>query len=353
MVNIVRQNYKKNKSKFNKIKRELKNNLGNVPIYHVGSTCIPKMYGKNIIDILIGVVNLKELKKVSIKLKELGFYISEASRTDEYHFFASTKEETKSGDIHIHLVIINTNRYEDFLILKQYLLSFPNIAQMYSQHKKYILNNISDKREDYKDIKSKYVTKLLNEAREFNKLPLSLTMIRHGENEYIDNVENNLLPLSEAGKKKSEWASKILKNDFDIIISSNSKRALETAKIISPRKKIIEDIRLIERGWGNEMHDGTETDDEARERFKEFINEIIYKYYNKRVLLVFHGGLMKLAQDVIENQILKRESIDNCNIIKYTRCSQNNNFVSHFFISKGTIKPFEENIIYDIIQNKQ
>ena len=38
-------------------------------------------------------------------------------RKDIYQFFASRKEETKSGDIHIHLVVKNTDRYKEFIIL--------------------------------------------------------------------------------------------------------------------------------------------------------------------------------------------------------------------------------------------
>ena len=51
---------------------------------------------------------------------------------------------------------------------------------------------------------------------------------------------------------------------------------------------------------------------------------------------------MKLAQDVIENKIVKRDSIDNCTIIKYTRNDKDNNFISHFFINKSIIKPYDE-----------
>ena len=39
------------------------------------------------------------------------------------NFFSSTSKETLSGDIHIHLVIKNTQRYSDFIMLRNYLLN--------------------------------------------------------------------------------------------------------------------------------------------------------------------------------------------------------------------------------------
>ena len=83
-----------------------------------------------------------------------------------YRFFDSKKKETKSGDIHIHLVKIDSDRYKDFLILKEYLLMNKEERKAYAKLKKEILKDGYNIREDYKNIKSKYVTDLLNRARE-------------------------------------------------------------------------------------------------------------------------------------------------------------------------------------------
>ena len=50
MVDLVKQNFSKNKKLYNQIEKELREKLGkDYPITHVGSTAIPNMYGKNII----------------------------------------------------------------------------------------------------------------------------------------------------------------------------------------------------------------------------------------------------------------------------------------------------------------
>lgn len=138
----------------------------NVPIDHVGSTALPRMYGKNIIDILIGAKNDEEMDTLSNKIIELGYFPGSKRTGYMYRFFASTDEETKAGDIHIHLAKVDSDRYKDFLILKNYLLKNKKEKTNYSNFKKNILKTGHNFREDYKEVKSEYVSKLLDRARE-------------------------------------------------------------------------------------------------------------------------------------------------------------------------------------------
>jgi GrpB-like predicted nucleotidyltransferase (UPF0157 family) len=166
MVELEKQDFKKNKELYKRIENKLRKDIDiNIPIDHVGSTAIPNMYGKNIIDILIGVNDNNEFNKIKEILEKNGFYAS--TRKDIYQFFASRKEETKSGDIHIHLALINTDRYKDFLILKNYLLNNEEEALNYSNLKQDLLNNGVKEREEYKKIKSEYVSKLLERAKKY------------------------------------------------------------------------------------------------------------------------------------------------------------------------------------------
>lgn len=166
MVRLVRQNLKENKKLYNKKKKEIINKIGNkYVIDHVGSTSLPYMFGKNIIDILIGVENIDELNKVSNDLISIGYKPGSSKNDPICRFFANTDKETKSGDIHIHVAIKNSDRYKDFIILRDYLLNNKEERKNYSNYKKTLLNNGSKDREDYKQIKSKYVDELLKRAR--------------------------------------------------------------------------------------------------------------------------------------------------------------------------------------------
>lgn len=167
MVTLLKQDYIKNKKLFDEIESELRQILNvDILITHVGSTAIPDMYGKNIIDVLIGAKDENQFIEIIKILEEQGFIASKKSKDDSYQFFSSTASETTSGDVHIHLVIKDTERYLEFIILKDFLLQNKEEALKYLNFKKEIINKgITDRRE-YKKVKSLYVTDLLMRAKE-------------------------------------------------------------------------------------------------------------------------------------------------------------------------------------------
>ena len=74
MIKIIRQNYQKNINLFNKTKIQLVKLLGDlVDFEHIGSTAIPDMSGKNIIDILIDTPNNIVFKKMAEKIKNSNY----------------------------------------------------------------------------------------------------------------------------------------------------------------------------------------------------------------------------------------------------------------------------------------
>lgn len=168
MVTLVNQNFEENKKLYNKIEEELRKIFNNnIPITHVGSTAIPNMCGKNIIDILIGVENITQKEEFTNILINKDFTPSMKSKTEVYQFLSSKDTETGSGDTHIHLVVKDTDRYNEFIILKEYLLANNEEAQNYSNFKKEIIEKGITERKEYKAVKSEYVTDLIKRAKEW------------------------------------------------------------------------------------------------------------------------------------------------------------------------------------------
>ena len=166
MVELHIQNFEYNKKLFNQEKAKLQKFLpSQTPIDHVGSTAIPNMIGKNIIDILVGASNEQQFEELFNSICQAGYFPSKNKNVD-YHFFASTEAETGNGDIHIHLAIIGTERYSDFLTLRNYLLNNPNEAYQYSNLKKQLLEVGVSNRSDYKKQKSEYVSALITRAKQ-------------------------------------------------------------------------------------------------------------------------------------------------------------------------------------------
>ncbi len=169
MWQLERQNYRKNVQRFQKERVKLLGIVGEeFEIHHVGSTAIPRMSGKNILDILIGVPNLDVLEGAIRILVQAGYFLGK-SRDADYAFLASREEETRSGDTHIHLGIVGSQRYDDFLSLKNYMLKNPSEAKRYRSAKFRIARKVGGDRSDYKKEKSEYATYLLKKARCYHK----------------------------------------------------------------------------------------------------------------------------------------------------------------------------------------
>ena len=170
MVELKIQNFSENKKAYLEIEEKLKNLLpSNPPINHVGSTAIPDMCGKNIIDVLVGAKNETEFSEFKTQIESLGFFASQNSKSEIYQFFASKQGETGDGDTHIHLCLTNTERYDEFLILRDYLLSNPIEATAYSNHKKELISKGITDRKQYKATKSEYVSSLIERAKIYFK----------------------------------------------------------------------------------------------------------------------------------------------------------------------------------------
>ncbi len=166
MVELVKQNFEKNKMEFETNKAEILRWLGSdVKVDHVGSTAIPDMVGKNIIDILVGANDSFEFEKFKMIISCKGFYASPNSANEFYQFFASRQGETGDGDVHIHLVIMGTARYDEFLILRDYLLRHKEEVEGYLNHKKELISSGVTDRKLYRATKSKYVSELIARAK--------------------------------------------------------------------------------------------------------------------------------------------------------------------------------------------
>lgn len=157
---------------------------------------------------------------------------------------------------------------------------------------------------------------------------MELIITRHGET--LENLKGILQgqttgTLSPNGIKQAERLSKRLKDEeIDFIFSSDLKRAVDTTKEIikyHPNIKVsyVEELRekdlgefqgktRSDIGWDSkrlvalsEPKNG-ETIEAFYTRIENFLNKIIEKYHNKRVLFVCHGGVSKVLIAVIQGK---------------------------------------------------
>ena len=144
----------------NRIKSLIPNNI---TIEHVGSSAVG-IGGKNIVDILVGVSDKTEMRNIRDILVKNGYHEGNDSH-DNRIFLASREEETKEGDFHIHICLASSDSYKDFIILRDFLIANPSKAKEYLEKKYEFARKANFDRKKYKILKSKYVSKLLIDAK--------------------------------------------------------------------------------------------------------------------------------------------------------------------------------------------
>ena len=112
-------NIKKSRKDISAVFTRVKNKLALVladssRIHHVGSTAVPSLDGKNILDILISAKDIEHMNELRDKLVAIGYFPSlNPSPRQDYIFLASRKKETGEGDIHIHLAVSDTETHDN------------------------------------------------------------------------------------------------------------------------------------------------------------------------------------------------------------------------------------------------
>lgn len=171
-------------------------------------------------------------------------------------------------------------------------------------------------------------------------------IIRHGETDW--NIKRKIqgitdIELNSNGIKQAEIAGeKLVDENIDIIISSPLKRAQKTSEIVNKyiNCPIIYEEGIIERNYGefegkyredfdfygfwdydkNIKGSGVENIRDFFDRVYKTLDKIKQEYKNKNILIVTHGGVIKIINcyfnNVPKNNALSEIILGNCEIFK-------------------------------------
>jgi GrpB-like predicted nucleotidyltransferase (UPF0157 family) len=130
-------------------------------IHHVGSTAVPGLDAKPIIDILVGVEDLATSRACFGPLAELG-YLYAPYLPGEMHWFC--KPDPRRRTHHLHLVPCDSRRYRDELAFRDRLRSNPEKARDYAELKHRLAARFEHDREGYTEAKADFIGRVLREA---------------------------------------------------------------------------------------------------------------------------------------------------------------------------------------------
>jgi GrpB-like predicted nucleotidyltransferase (UPF0157 family) len=132
------------------------------PIEHIGSTAIPGLMAKPIIDIMAGVKDLPSSLGAREAVAGLTYRYF-PYRPDVMHWFCKPSPEHRTH--HLHLVPVSSSLWSDRLVFRDYLRSSATAAAEYAELKLALAEQHQFDREAYTEAKGEFVRSILSRAR--------------------------------------------------------------------------------------------------------------------------------------------------------------------------------------------
>jgi GrpB-like predicted nucleotidyltransferase (UPF0157 family) len=131
------------------------------PIEHVGSTAIPGLAAKPVIDIMAGVKGLAASHGAIAAASKIG-YIYFPYRADVMHWFCKPSPEFRTH--HLHLVPFNSRLWIERLAFRDYLRCDSAVAEEYAALKYELARKYEFDRESYTDAKWPFIRRIIELA---------------------------------------------------------------------------------------------------------------------------------------------------------------------------------------------
>jgi GrpB-like predicted nucleotidyltransferase (UPF0157 family) len=131
-------------------------------IHHVGSTAVPGLAAKPVIDIAVGVESLAASRPCLDRLAEAG-YVYAPYRSDVMHWFC--KPDPARRTHHLHLIPTGSPRLADELTFRDHLRAHPERAADYEALKRRLAIEHATDRDAYTEAKAAHIAAVLAEAR--------------------------------------------------------------------------------------------------------------------------------------------------------------------------------------------
>lgn len=153
------------KKLYKKEEKSLLNAFGEdiLDIQHVGSTSIPGVKSKPIIDIAVGIKSLKIGKKFIVPLKKLGYGYKGDAGVKGRLFFAKGNKGNRTHYLHVEK--LNCKNWKNHIIFRDYLKKHKKAVKEYNKLKERLAKEFKDDRDQYTAKKEFFIRKIINKAK--------------------------------------------------------------------------------------------------------------------------------------------------------------------------------------------
>lgn len=132
---------------------------------HIGSTSVPGLAAKPIIDILAGVRSIADADRCVPLLQGLGYtYVPEYENVMPFRRYFKKLRPDGSHSHHVHMVEITHSFWADHLLFRDYLRHHPRAAAAYAELKRSLARVHTDMN-SYAESKTEFIQAALAAAR--------------------------------------------------------------------------------------------------------------------------------------------------------------------------------------------
>jgi len=141
-------------------------------IEHIGSTAVPGLAAREIIDIMIGLRDFAEADDLVPKIVTLGYtYVPEYEDVMPYRRFFRKIQSGRDTN-HIHMVEMGKPFWQRHLSFRDYLRHNPEVVAKYALLKKELAQHDWKDSNDYVEAKTRFIKKVEQEARQQKRADL-------------------------------------------------------------------------------------------------------------------------------------------------------------------------------------
>ena len=133
-----------------------------VTVEHIGSTSIPGLKAKPILDIGVGVEDFDAAFAFVEPLKALGYTFRGEQGIPRRHYFVKGPDDNRTH--HLHMLERTNTEWRKLLFFRDYLRAHPEALGQYQQLKMQLAKQFPKDREAYTDGKNTFIQSILNRA---------------------------------------------------------------------------------------------------------------------------------------------------------------------------------------------
>jgi GrpB-like predicted nucleotidyltransferase (UPF0157 family) len=134
-----------------------------VAIEHVGSTSVPRLAAKPILDIMPGLAKLDDGPATVEPMRRLGYeYFGEFGIPGRFYF---TRSHDGRCVVHVHMFVAGSEEWQRHLVFRDYLRQHAELAAEYEALKRALSARCRPDRTAYTDGKTEFIRSVVERAR--------------------------------------------------------------------------------------------------------------------------------------------------------------------------------------------